>query len=516
MKTINKILDYKYSGKILFSMEFILSIINVFIMLKKAITLNVVYKYLFIINGILLSLIMILLFIKYYKKLEYLFLVLVIPLGFSYTTLIIPNQVPDESSHFVKVYTVAEGDFFPTMTKKNIPIMYVPDTLEKSSLKGINNYQELYKALSKKTNYNNKVKSHFDTGGGYAFIDYIIPSLGVNIAKLFNMSIYLGFYLARFLNFLIFILTGFLVLKYIPIGKLFMFVYMFTPMIMQQNTSVSSDSLLNCTSLLFVSYILYLKFNEKYNKLFLKQIIILGVLMIIIASSKIVYFPMIFLIFLLNKKIKNTDKKNKYLLYIIMCLSFFCSIFFYIQISKYSVYLHLDYNKENNIDSIKQLKGVISNPIRYLKVLSNTLVMNQESYLITFVGRSLGCFNIFGAFISVILLYIMFVIAPFLEKSKYEFKKYEKYIINFLVFIIFNTVLGAMYLSWTKVGGRIIEGVQGRYFIPFVFLSFLTAISTKKYINFKRTNLMYFILILCINLNSIYTIYMYFSKSLGV
>ena len=67
-----------------------------------------------------------------------------------------------------------------------------------------------------------------------------------------------------------------------------------------------------------------------------------------------------------------------------------------------------------------------------------------------------------------------------------------------------------MYLSWTSVGANVIEGVQGRYFIPIAFLTLLTLVMHNKHIEFKNTNITYFILILLVNINSLYTVYSFF------
>ena len=48
-----------------------------------------------------------------------------------------------------------------------------------------------------------------------------------------------------------------------------------------------------------------------------------------------------------------------------------------------------------------------------------------------------------------------------------------------------------LYMGWTKTGADIIDGVQGRYFIPILILPFLCLIQKGKYIKFKYINVIY-------------------------
>lgn len=496
---------------ILFIVEFLLSIFSIFFLYKYSIHNSDIYCYLFYISVVLLVIDMIFLLKSFYKKLEYLFLIFIIPIGFGYMFLMIPDYVPDEISHIHRTYSVAEFNFFPKKDKKNIPIIKVPKYLMDNSMdkKNMSNYKHLSRVLHSKTNYNKKVKTYANNMARYFFGCYLIPSIGINIGKLFNLPIYLSIYLGRFLNLLLFIGCGFLILKHIPFGKLLMFVYLLTPMMLQQATSVSADTIVNISALCFVSYLMYLKFNDNIKELSLKRVLILIFLMLIVGLSKVVYFPIILLIFLLYEKIKNSKKREKYLLYFFVILSILGSFIFNSYVSKYAV--QMDYYDLHNIDVAGQLEYVIFHPLKYLTTLLTTLNINSL-YIDTFMGESLGWLNIKGSSISTMVLVVLFVIAPFLEKSKLSFKRKEKCFVNFIVFITFNVILGVFYLIYTDLYKEIIEGIQGRYFIPIVFISMLTLVCKKKNIVFKRTNLTYFVLLLLININSLYSIFLFFNK----
>ncbi len=509
MKTlIEKIYKNEKNNKFFYIIEFVSTVILILSIIKHNVTGNAFYYYSFFVSIIPFIISFLFLIAKYKKKLEYLFLVIIIPLGLGYLIFMIPNQVPDEPSHIAKAYTLSQLEVFNSKDKNNVPILKVPLQLEGNGVSDINDYQDINFMLGIKTNYNKEIRTVANTAASYFPMMYLFPSIGLGIGRVLDLSIYTSIYLAQFFNLLFFVIIGFFAIKIIPFGKLIIFTYLLTPMMLQQAASCSADNFLNCCIIIFVSYILFLKFNKSINKISIKQSICLGSLIIFIACSKIVYLPVCLLVLLLYKKLNESSKHTKIILIMSMILAIALACLFYLYSSSFSI--HEAYKIQNNVDLKFQLKNVIANPINYALTLIDTLGVKQEMYISTFVGQNLGWFNIPGSYFSTLLFVILLVIAPFLEKAKYFFKRNEKIIINFIVFIIFNFILGAMYLTWTSVGANVIEGVQGRYFIPIIFLTLLTLVMHNKHIEFKNTNIVYFILIFLINVNSLYTVYLFF------
>ena len=144
MKTlIINIYQNRKFNKLFFLLEFIFTFLLVFTLFKYGSTSDKMYYYLVFVSGFFLAFSLILLVVKYRKKLEYLFLIIIIPLGLGYLILLLPNYVPDEGSHIAKTYTVSEFDLFPNKNKDDEPIMKVPIQLEANSMSEINSYQDI-------------------------------------------------------------------------------------------------------------------------------------------------------------------------------------------------------------------------------------------------------------------------------------------------------------------------------------------------------------------------------------
>lgn len=169
-----------------------------------------------------------------------------------------------------------------------------------------------------------------------------------------------------------------------------------------------------------------------------------------------------------------------------------------------------EYIIQNNINSSEQLKYIISNPINFIDVIINTVTKNGTNYIFQTLGVSLGLLNI-NVNIGIPATYlIMLVFSIFLEKSSIELRNWQKAMLMLLVIGMLGLIAIAMYTGWTVPGASIIEGIQGRYFLPFAILTFLCFIPKDKYLKFKNTVPVYAILIILLNLLSINTIIKFF------
>ena len=104
------------------------------------------------------------------------------------------------------------------------------------------------------------------------------------------------------MNYILVLVLGYISIKKIPFGKILLAVYLMIPMMLQQATAISVDSLMNAIIIFFISYILSLMFNNENLKK--KEIIILLVLSAFIGLSKVTYIPLLGLglILLIRKK----------------------------------------------------------------------------------------------------------------------------------------------------------------------------------------------------------------------
>lgn len=439
--------------------------------------------------------------IKNKSSLSYLYLIIVFPLSFLFLFLQLPNQKPDEPHHFYRAYDVANGNIITNKDENGMSKIEVPIHALELNGNTINTYSKLDNSLKEKTEYDNTI-SVSSTAAGYNFISYLPNSLGILIGKTLNLNIDITFYLARLMSLLFSVFFGYLCLKLLNgvIGEKVFFIYLFNPVLLQQQTAISGDVLLNALSLLFICYIFRLMFSKSDLKF--KDVIILIVTYAICISIKIAYFPMILLIFLIPiKKLLQVSKKN---VIPIILLILFSGVFLALSLKNMN-YKNEDIYIIDGVNQNEQLINVVKNPVSYLITVSNTLNEKGDYYISSFAGKYLNWGDLTVNSGVYVLFIILLFISPFLDtESKYNLPLKNKLLVLVTLFITINVLFGGVYLQWTPVNANIINGIQGRYFIPILFLPLICMINKKNKVHVN--NLWIYVGILLVNISSIYNV----------
>ena len=126
------------------------------------------------------------------------------------------------------------------------------------------------------------------------------------------------------------------------------------------------------------------------------------------------------------------------------------------------------------------------------------------------LGSLLGYLDIPVDTLVCTLYLILLVFAPFLEKSKYRLKKLHKIWLLLITFGIICLVCFAMYLGWTVPTSLLIDGVQGRYFLPVLILPLLCLIQKNNYLKFKNTIPFYAFMICFLNYYALLAVFKFF------
>ena len=80
------------------------------------------------------------------------------------------------------------------------------------------------------------------------------------------------------------------------------------------------------------------------------------------------------------------------------------------------------------------------------------------------------------------------------ESEKYKFSKKDNIIFAIICLIEILGVVAAMYLGWTQAKQTVVEGVQGRYFLPILPLICIILSKNKIGCEIKNKNIKYIII----------------------
>lgn len=390
-------------------------------------------------------------------KLEKIFVVSILIIGISYFIFLPPMEVPDEVAHYVRSYEISKGLFTYDKSIDGHHGNYLPIDLYLLGDRTFS-YKDLFNKFNIKVSETKTVVEN--TALHYSPLSYFPQSIGMFLSRIINVPLLLEIYFAKLFALLFFSISIYFSMKYIPIKKNTLYLMCFFPMVIQQTASLSADSVLITSSLSFISFILYLKYKDE-SVVDIKEVILLFILFLFIAMSKSVY---IFLFILMFSIPKEKFKYNKYL--VIFSILAVVGIIYFLWSKNISVYI----SSEDNFNLKKEY--ILNNPMKYIGVLMNTIKVNGNFYLSSIIGRNLSWFSIsINDFIyySILLLILIFIVFDNDKRIKLDLKIMSFIIIGIVSMLVFT----GLYLTWTNISDNVIAGVQGRYFIPIVFLVFL-------------------------------------------
>ena len=202
-----------------------------------------------------------------------------------------------------------------------------------------------------------------------------------------------------------------------------------------------------------------------------KHFIIMLALCILVSISKIVYAPLCLLLFTIPTQ--RFGKLNKKI------ISIFC--IGAITLIAYLSWYFISPPIRSVSDSSAQIALIISNPLLFISIILRSLSTHATLYLSGMLGGYLEWFNVVLSMLYILPSYTIFVLLCAKERCTAFISKPFK-ILSIIIFTIITIfTFTAMFIEWTKVGETIIDGVQGRYFLPILLLVPIFFLPIKKF-----------------------------------
>jgi uncharacterized membrane protein len=386
--------------------------------------------------------------------------------------------VPDEQPHFLKAWAVALGDI----------TCRVGNTVPKSAYDLSYNYPKYTKVpgVGERVVFHKTLEKLFDdddmddrTGNAYAVcgaspLGYVPQAVGLRAGTLFGWSALAGFYLARILNLVVSALLVYWAIRIMPFGKVTLLVFGLLPMTIQQFASLGYDALHIATCFLFIAYVLKLACapDEPLRAAEAALLLVLGVF---VCTVKYGYLGLTFLVFLLPPaKFRGGARRWLFTLGYIAA----SSVIFYV-VYKYFM-AHLAPGGGPGLPKVhvgKQAGHVAGAPLQFLSALLNSLYMKFNFYFETFLYKP-GWLNDSLPPMWYVLMATGMVVVVRNQDEQVPLARWQRYVMLGVFLLNLVAVYFSMYLAWTPVGARRIEGVQGRYllgFFPLLVLFFYKA-----------------------------------------
>lgn len=151
---------------------------------------------------------------------------------------------------------------------------------------------------------------------------YLIPGVILGFAAQTGFNAFVALSVSRVCAGLIYCFAAYWIIKLMPVGKNAVLIFLLNPILLQQEASVSADSVANIVAILYVAVVVKIYADSLYSYRSLLALILLSVLLLL---SKIMFFPLVLLNLIHWKKLKGTDSYIKFIFFL-LCDSFCCEL----------------------------------------------------------------------------------------------------------------------------------------------------------------------------------------------
>ena len=394
-------------------------------------------------------------------RVEIKFCVLAMLIGVFYLLLIPYSESPDDMFHFRRVFEISQGGLLSKEVPGQIGVggNLLPGNLNANLQEG-SGYAEVIKNIGARIERNNLSWSSFSNTALYAPVAYIPQAVGVWIARLFTDKVLLIVTVGRFFALIASTVMSALAIYFMPFKKYMILATAFIPVFMQEAVSLGTDSFVNAFISLYISYILYLLYENK--QLEWKKCFIISAMSICVALCKVVYLPFCFLLLLLPE----AGYKTKRIRWAHLLITWGLAAV---------VYLGWTFLTSGFIDGFarignarEQVVFILSHPLEYLEVIYRTISDQGFDLLLGVMGGKLGYvgeIEVNYLFCVGNLILLSLLICYNFTEEKIPCKKVKSVLGIVVLFVTLLTFTG-LYVQFTAVRAESIRGLQGRYFIP--------------------------------------------------
>lgn len=447
-------------------------------------------------------------FIRKTWRLEFIFAGAVLGLGIMYLLVLPPLSAPDEASHYITSYQLANRMMGKPNHEDGIRVYirqedrFIED-LEDALYSDGSGYREsqgrlpfreseekqkaviLGQELTEDTYCAIHERGLGSTGESGRAVSYQIPvrttplayvpqALGLIAGQLLRLGGLGLLYMGRLFNLLFFTLIGCLTIRRLPFGKEVFFGVALLPMTLHLAASFSYDVMVIGFCAYFTAVCLDLAY--KAERVRWPDVLLLALIMGVMGPCKMVYGVIAGLCLLIP--VKKFGGWGKWLLSAAAVLGAFAVAMVLVNSATLALYT----DSSGGYVDWAQAPGytfgqLIRDPLLVLRLCYNTLMWQGEQLYTGMIGGALGNMdNVLNTPYVVILgLTAILLMLAFRKPGETLYINIKSRIwIWFLGFICLGALMFSMLLTWTPAGATTINGVQGRYLLPLLPVLLLT------------------------------------------
>lgn len=426
------------------------------------------FKVTFIVAGVFLALLIGIVVWNNKLKIEkkYFFIAFIVCLLMNFLTPLFHGN--DELAHWYRIQEIAKGNMVTDIIDGWPKSTISSDTLDIT----FDMYYQIPSRLRNDDSVSQDIQVNMEYMAVYSPVSYLPQVVGLLFGRLTTNNLFISAYMARLFQILFCITLIAFAIKIIPFGKKVVFTIGLLPSFILASSLLSTDGILFSTSILFIAKILQLVYEKKeINK---KDYGILGLLSVIIAISKLVYFPICLFLLLIPFHQKEKDKKKAW--YIVMGILFIS----FLIIGLWNIVALRNLTNGQGVNAVYYIKHYLEHPIEFFQITFYTFYVSIGNFISDIFGGINAWYGtqINDASIFPQIFLLLYLILSLKEEN--ELKMKDKWLVMSILVITYLLISTSLLITCTPVYYKEIIGIQGRYFVPFLLPIVLLIANTNK------------------------------------
>jgi uncharacterized membrane protein len=415
------------------------------------------------------------------------FLITSLVWGVCYALLVPPFQAPDETSHFYRTVHVAQGNLMGESTPDmrlggelpgGVPKLYEPFARLRYNFDEKVNGANFRAARATRLQSDSLVFVDFANVGYYSPFPYLLQAAVMRAMLFFQTKPLWLLYAGRLTTLFIWIVLVGWALRLLPFHRWTFAFLALLPSSLFLHASLSGDVLTHGLCFWLTAALLSLIFAKNETQKYVKPAVFLAAGIVVL--SKPVYFPLVFLAFLVPQVWYTWGNRHQLFaaglcLWALALLAWWYGVAGdnFIPYDRYHPAYRDGQQLNEGVQPHAQLAGVLAQPLRFLKIMAISYAESAQATLAHYFGKFGWEKNYLPGWL-IGLLAIAAAIAAASER-RFEGLPDTKHRIVFAGLALSMMVAIAMviYMQWTPLGAGRILALNGRYFIPVFPLFFL-------------------------------------------
>ena len=363
-----------------------------------------------------------------------------------------PGETPDEGSHFFRAMQVSQGGLVSQVCGENNEIVggWIPAILEDGTISDqLNAYDFANTAL-------------------YAPTNYVVQALGIRIARCFTNQYAAVLTFTRVFSALVFVGLVVLALWLMPErGRILLFLPACLPISLQELTSIAPDAGAIALSFLLIAWVMRLR--EEKRAPGRREKVLLGLVAVLLSLSKVVYVVLALVVVL----VPFGDKRRGLLwksLTVGLCV--LANLLWLVIAARFL--------NATGAGHSQQTIYVLTHLPQYVGIMLRSVFNSGSYWLETAFGQHMGALNITvtGWLPCAFAMLLCWGCAS--ARPALSLREGERWWMAVIFLGGFVLILTSLYVQYTGYQAELIDGVQGRYFLPLLPCLLIAAVSGEK------------------------------------